>query len=92
MLKPHAGWPELEPGRVFVERRGEGERWLISSHVCQPLLFRLLAPFHSLLQLENAERRCYLVCHKPAILLVQSQVSEFAALEFHALIGFLPEP
>ena len=52
----------------------------------------LLTPFHLLQQLGNAERRCYLVCHKSAILLIQSQVSKFVMSKFRALIVFLPEP
>jgi len=49
-------------------------------------------PVHSPLQFENAERRCHLVCHKPAILLVQSQVSEFVTSKLPALIALLLEP
>lgn len=92
------GWSELESSRMFAKRRTrrEGEEKVVnlesrasafSLNFCLPSSLR-----SSLLQLEDAERRCYLVCHKPAILFVQSQVSEFLASKFHALIAFLLEP
>ena len=40
----------------------------------------------------DAERRRHLVCDKPAILFLQSQVSELATFEFHALIALFPTP
>lgn len=92
------GWSELESSRMFAKRRTrrEGEEKVVnlesrasafSLNFCLPSSLR-----SSLLQLEDAERRCYLVCHKPAILLIQSQVSKFLASKFRALIAFLLEP
>ena len=92
------GWLVLESSRMFAKRRRgprERRKWLISSHVHQFFLLTFASRPHSvpsLLQLEDAERRRYLVCHKPAILLVQSQVSKFLTSEFRALIAFLLEP